>query len=158
MKKNFSMSSKLQIFTDKLQLLAVLHFPLSYECNYHMEWHYTWKSMIVMSASIESVHLFCYYSHWQTIVANVTLPKAVRSTVEIFAVCFTTSSTTKTYVCAVNLRVITMVEFQIEAVLAYLHMICYRGLPKVFFWVKAEVQGSKDSKQIEIFLQNRRYL
>ena len=47
--KNFSMSSKLQIFTDKLQLLAVLHFPLSYECNYHMEWHYTWKSMIVMS-------------------------------------------------------------------------------------------------------------
>ena len=64
--------------------------------------------------------------------SNVTLPKAVRGTVEIFAVCFTTSSTTKTYVCSVNLRVITMVEFQIEAVLAYLHMICY-GLPKVVF-------------------------
>ena len=104
-----------------------------------------------------STPFYCY-SHWQTTVANVTLPKAVRSTIEIFAVYFTTSSTTKTYVCAVNLRVITMVEFQIEVVLAYLHMICDRGLPKVLFWVKAEAEGSKNLKHIEFFLQKRRSL
>ena len=46
-----------QMFTAKLQPLAVLRLPLSFERYYHMQYLCTWQSMIVMTAGIESVQI-----------------------------------------------------------------------------------------------------
>jgi len=57
----------MQIFMFNLQLLVVLYFSLWFECDNQM-----------------STAFHCFHS--QTIVANITQPKAVLSTVKIFSV------------------------------------------------------------------------
>ena len=69
----------LQIFTASLQSLAVLHAPLQLGSNvtaFSDTEEYSLRSIAILGCNI--------YSH--ITVAHVTLPKAVLSTVKIFAV------------------------------------------------------------------------
>ena len=76
-------SSTLQTFTANL-LPYVLYLPLPFECNYHKHWHNTLQSIMLNNQVITA---FYYDNYCQLTVTNVTLSKAVMSTVEIFAVC-----------------------------------------------------------------------
>ena len=77
----------LQIFTAKLQPLVALHFPLLFQCDYHMKQHRKWQSITYIDEySYGMSTAFWCNCNSQITVANVTLPKAVLSTVEIFVV------------------------------------------------------------------------